>query len=254
MTFRHRFAGALGLALLALLALPLNQGCQSLCTKSSECATGEYCSITNGACLTSKVIGFCKQKPDTCSDVLKPVCGCDGETYKNACDATRQGTPIASEGMCGASCGGPSDAKCAAGEFCDLTVGTCGQTGATGTCRTLPKKCADFSSPVCGCDGHTYDNACKAEQAQVSIGSNGECTCGGSTNIKCLDGRICLLPTGACLGVNPTGTCKTPPNDDCPKVASPVCGCDGVTYTNACLAAKAGINVATSTACNKDAG
>lgn len=253
MTFRHRFAGALGLALLALFALPLNQGCQSLCTTSSECDTGEYCSITNGACLTSRVIGFCKPKPDTCSDVLKPVCGCDGKTYDNACDATLKGVPIAGDGACGASCGGASDAKCGTGAFCELAVGTCGQVGVTGTCKKPPKDCPTFSSPVCGCDGNTYDNACKAEQAQVSIGSNGECICGGSSAIKCSGDRICLLSTGACLGVNPTGTCKAPPND-CPMVASPVCGCDGETYKNACLAAKAGVNVATPTACNKDGG
>lgn len=35
----------------------------------------------------------------------------------------------------------------------------------------------------------------------------------------------------------------------CPGAYAPICGCDGVTYTNVCLAAKAGVTMAASGAC-----
>src|SRR4051794_39773343 len=101
MSPRSYFAGALGLSLLAFaLTIQLEGGCLATCTSSSECESDEFCSITDGACLTAKSVGFCKARPEACSSVSKPVCGCDGKNYENACEATKQGSSVAGDGVC----------------------------------------------------------------------------------------------------------------------------------------------------------
>lgn len=41
------------------------------------------------------------RKPETvCTDLYSPICGRDGKTYSNACEANLQGVIIASEGAC----------------------------------------------------------------------------------------------------------------------------------------------------------
>lgn len=46
-----------------------------------------------------------------------------------------------------------------------------------------------------------------------------------------------------------TGVCIPGPGDLCPDLWDPVCGCDGLTYTNACSAAVAGVSLAYSAPC-----
>ena len=44
--------------------------------------------------------GVCEVRPDACIDIFDPVCGCDGLTYGNACEAAMAGVNVASEGEC----------------------------------------------------------------------------------------------------------------------------------------------------------
>ncbi|HXU31971.1 MAG TPA: hypothetical protein VN851_15475 [Thermoanaerobaculia bacterium] len=66
--------------------------------------------------------------------------------------------------------------QCGADEFCARLYGECGKPG---RCEARPKECVEHGHPIvkpmCGCDGKTYDNACLAAIAGVSIDHEGPC-------------------------------------------------------------------------------
>ena len=61
----------------------------------------DYCAMLPKACIDiADSAGVCTEKPVVCTMDWRPVCGCDGKTYGNACGAAGAGVSVASEGEC----------------------------------------------------------------------------------------------------------------------------------------------------------
>lgn len=221
----------------------------SLCGGNGECRDDEYCRREIGTCELDDRGGVCVERPVVCPLVLDPVCGCDGKTYGNPCEAAAAGVNIDREGRCEDQivCGGIAGFPCREGQFCAFPIGTCNVADQSGVCITLPDGCPDIFEPVCGCDGVTYPNRCEAYHTGVQIDREGPCEsadrCGGDTGARCEDGFYCRLPFGECDLSASAGECALIPTEGCPENYFPVCGCDGVTYGNECEAAAAGMNI-----------
>lgn len=144
---------------------------------AAACAAGLTCIFPTGECGATDKGGLCVAVNDACDEIYAPVCGCDGKTYPNECDAHRAGASVQSIGLCA---GDPCDIRgggpCAAGLACIHPIeGACGAADVSGKCMAPPENCATISDPVCGCDGKTYGNECMANTEGVSAKSKGAC-------------------------------------------------------------------------------
>lgn len=137
-----------------------------------------------------------------------PVCGEDGTTYGNACQAACMDVAVSHDGEC--------------------------ETAGEDTTPEEPSEkicaCPRILAPVCGEDGATYANACLAECAEVGVAHEGECAApGDDESSEAPSEKVCA----------------------CPRIYRPVCGEDGETYANVCLAECAEVGVAHQGGCGE---
>jgi len=67
---------------------------------TNVCAANEFCLLPTGACNNPSVTGICTVNVGGCAAVFDPVCGCDGTTYPNSCEALIASVNIDHNGEC----------------------------------------------------------------------------------------------------------------------------------------------------------
>ena len=144
-----------------------------------------------------------------CGAVYIPVCGEDGTTYSNQCQADCHKANIAAPGECNK----------------DVVVIQAPDEINIGCV------CAQFYDPVCGKDGKTYSNKCQAGCQKIEVAALGACV------------QDVGLKTPVKAPVRSKASCV------CSKIYVPVCGQDKKTYNNTCLAGCAKVKVAAKGAC-----
>lgn len=164
----------------------------------------------------------------------------------------------------GKTCGTRGAAACASGSVCIFAESAaCGSSDEGGSCLVPSQVCTADANPVCGCDGVTYGNECKAHAAGASIMATGACSgtpvtpvdgggdatvalgaaCGRRATGACAAGLTCIFPTGTdCGETDVGGTCQQT-GSPCPQDIHPLCACDGKSYNNECAAHSAGVSV-----------
>ena len=87
-----------------------------------------------------------------CTEQYDPVCGCDDQTYSNACFATISGVTSYQQGEC------RSNNNCLDPDLVESNM-----------------FCTMQYDPVCGCDDKTYSNSCLAAANGVRFWTDGTC-------------------------------------------------------------------------------
>jgi hypothetical protein len=198
------------------------------CIVNEDCGDGEYCAHPEGDCPPGAPTGTCTPRPMACDQIYQPVCGCDGTTYGNACEAAGAGVNVALQGECRAvQCDDGTGPDCPMPEpecpptFIAAVQGGCWACVDPVTCQPETRcvtdvdcgpddrcdTCAHGSCPVCDdCVSACVPHGCQGENVVECNAVRPDCGEGQTAVVRegcwaCVDLATCEVPV-------PPGECE----------------------------------------------